>query len=370
MVGYALNESMQELGGEGNARGAFSIAAAITAHIKHADWIGVFRVGNEGLYALVKVHDRSIMVDGDLIGSEEEIRSVFINTQTAGSKYDKSYAPAEWGIASTDAYDEKAIQQVLIAAGKVKALRLAPLQRKFPIVPIFMVIVLLVIGGAAWLFVDEVNTKAAKDEAARKSADAERERQATAMAAQQVRPWHGLPVSRDLIRECLAWTYDKRLFMPGGWSMTESECSREGFTARLSRGQYATVGSLLAALPDVAVSADGDLAVFKASYGTKLGNETEAPLKTNEVIREFVGGFQQLGLKVAMREVTGPAPQKGQPEAPKADVKEFAWSAQSKVPPNYLLTVLAKPTVRITRISAKHSADSIDFGIEGAIYAE
>ncbi|NRR33759.1 type 4b pilus protein PilO2 [Oxalobacteraceae bacterium] len=361
---------------DGARRAMVSLAAAVCKAVaadgayyegrqqRAHNWLGAFKLP-DGMWAYFAVRDGNLLPNGDFAGSKEQVLE----------RLHGDYGLGGWNVVIGDAelaeydfhnFNARPIEELLALGkgGKIRlqsGWRLRQVERRLARPALALALLALALGGIAyWQF--EQRRQAAEQERAFAAA-----RQAVlAQAAAVPHPWASQPPPRQLVQACLDGFAHLNV---GGWQLDEYVCGaasqRYGWTRR-----DASVGYLLAQVPDAVVELDGNRAAYARALPARPGpRQDEALLEPRQLIEPLMAGLQQIGLApLIARQAPPSAPPGPDGQPPPAP----PWQRYSLllngggVPPMELAGLLSRPGVRIEQVIYRAGA----WSIEGVMYAK
>lgn len=370
----------------GALKGMYSLAAALAGQLGPS-WIGAFKLEG-GLYAVVAVHDGSIVPGYDLVGTRDEaVEALQSGYNLFHFDADSIYAPSDFDFSphERDIY-ELLTPKALKNDYKLKQLTLGLTPRE-----LITVVVMLVVGiGAVWGYAEytayqkrlereeqirQEQIRLAQLEELNRSSKQPQEVQAL------VHPWAQLPSASDFVLACSAAMHGLPLSV-GGWMMESATCDSKGVTTVFKRRAGTTVKQIAIAAEGIfpgepAFSDEGDTALLGKPLQVPFGGDD--PLEpTAAMLTDFTAHFQAADTKIKITEVpvaTAPPPLPGQvqqPPSPPPTWRHFTFEYEAAMPPGpYITSLPSRNGVRIAQIKVKLNEDdaSLTWTVTGDIYA-
>jgi hypothetical protein len=321
-----------------------------------------------GKWLYVAQRDGIILPDGDLVASEDEIRSRMLSDLSL-SEWSTIYAPDHWGV---PAAEERTFEQFIPKKGGVNSFKgwwgLRPVKRNAAktFLPLALLVVVAVAGAVGYRMWQE--KKAAQEMALLVSEQAGTGNQPVKVE----HPWKTKPRASKFLDECLTAFGKVKTLWPGNWALRDATCSGGVFTVVWLRQENGWIEHLRAVEPKAVLSTDGGMASLVIPLALD-GIEDEALPNESERTLAFHGTGQQYGFKVALSAPTQPPTLPGDKQAPQPvkDWKELAWKIDGiALPPSVVVKTLDAAGFRVTRIKASFKGGVMNWDLEGIQYVQ
>lgn len=338
---------------DGGKAGLYSLALAVAKRVKEMDsprsWMTAFKMP-DGSYCYIASRDDNFLPEGDEIGSLEEIIAKMSSDYSIGD-WDKIYASDEFGFAGSVKVD---FDFMLPKKGKKLHLesswKLIPVKSKLPIKPIAFSVALLFAAYFGYSQYTEYKQRIEDEVIQRNIARARLllNQQKTVEIIKH--PWSMLPISPQVINECLS-QFKAELFYPAGWSMTEYSCDLDSAKYLWSRG-ISSVDALTALLPNASVNETGEIGAIRFPILRDIITKDERLDDAPAGLNHFRSAFQNAGIVLEIKEVGAESPVNGDPNAPltKINWKTYRFKYATKIIPTLRLVDLEMNGVRIKKI--------------------
>lgn len=356
-------------------KGIYSAAAVISKSMEMEGFQGNALAALElpdGRFMIYAQRSHAILpLDGDLIGTEDEMFEVFSKHLTL--MWDQIIAPDTWGEANATFRDfasfipSKKDKIILHNWWRLHSVNENPKEVKYLIGG---VIFALLCGGAFYAYnhfeqiriAKEVRDKIALDAANKASI------KSTSLVSQP-HPWASIAAPEVFVKHCREALH-KTPFSPSGWLMESFACTGGSAVAIYAR-QISTVSDLKRVYPEMAVSMDGEHATLGVALILPCCEPEEDVLPKAEASLRLISFSQALRMPSKPIEVPPPvAPpdpnSKVQPPAP--DWTEFKWSYIAIGSPDDVIQGLGVPGVRIEKMSFMPLTGV--WLMEGVVYAQ
>lgn len=372
----------------GVMKGMYSLASALAGRLGDS-WIGAFAVGNDE-YAVVAVHDGSIVPGYDVVTGKEEALSLLKQGYQL-FQYDNEhiFAPADFEFAQF----EKDLESLLAPRNlkgeyRLKQLTFGLTKRELVTLGVCGVAALASMYG--WSEYKVYEEKKAREEAIRQEqlrrAELERlnantrNKQGT-LALQH--PWAAMPGATDFVMVCSTEIYALPLNI-AGWQIEGAKCDAKVLAATYKRKATGTTvnafiegaGNGYEAAP--VFTDDGDTATVMRLVKMMFGGD-EKVAQADVAQNIFLSHFQAVDvrLKLIEKKVAPPSPLPGQsptlqPPASVPDWRMFNYEFETPIAPELLIGGLPdKNGVRITKMEMRFVEDdaSLKWTVTGELYA-
>lgn len=330
---------------------------------------------SDSKWLLVAQHDRMILANGDMLGSEDEVLAHYHQMLSLPMNWDVLIAPDHWGIAGALS-DNVSFEGLLQAARGVKGfkslIRLTPIRRSrktFVLAGVSLMSIVALMAGVnkgISIYDDYKRTQ-------RLALNPQKE-----LPPPPPPPWTRDPLAEDVLHACLSSMLELQIVV-GNWLMDGIECipSANGGTSRASflRAADGWISHAQQASPDIVLSGNGEtgsitqrLAPFDLSSAKTL-KQTALP-KGNDFDRQMRVFFQEIGIPIELKPARAAPGIPGRPDLPRPTWITIDWSIRgTMVTPNIILEPLLNPGMRIKKMSASLSNGSLLWSIEGTQYA-
>jgi hypothetical protein len=360
---------------EGAQPGAYSAAAVIS---KTLELEGDFR---SFLCAVQLADDRflyvaqngSILVDGDFIGTEDEVKRQFISHKSTVRDWQIIIAPEHWGVADSE---ERSFHSFLPTnKEKVQYKKwwaLQPIQRNiFKLVLKFGVIAAIAMGSYyGWVEWKEHNNRLRAQEESEMFSKLNK-----VQTLQAPHPWAAMSVPAVFADSCVEAMQRIPNLSPGKWKAQLMHCDQSGQMTASWSTQEGTIESMLEANPGAVFSADYSAATLAERFDAMAGASDEPVHGAEVASRAFVMALQKVGIRVALAEAPTPTfPVENTSEGKRqmiADWKSYSWDISSSISPQTLMPLLAAPGVRLTSVSLKPAeGGGLLWILKGVLYVQ
>lgn len=369
---------------EGARRTMYSLAAAVSKTVSREgayydgqqqrvhNWLGAFKLP-DGMWAYFAVRDANFLPNGDFAGTKEEVLD----------RLHGDYGLGGWNVVIGDAeleeqgfhnFNARHIEDLLprtksgqIVANKAWALR--PLKTTLSwkhTAAAAIALALLAVGtGVYWQY----RKKQEQEELDRAIEAARRNMQPAPAAAGPRHPWSDKPLPVLTARACA----DQFVHLSaGGWALEEYVCTHERASYTWTR-QNSTVDYLLSQVPGATIDLSGDKATYSERLALGAGQD-ETLLEQRQLVEPLLSKMQLMGIALKLVKVAPPVAQTapsipGMPPAapPVPEWKTFSFVLSTDgVPPSDVAAALARPGVRIDKLTYRGGA----WSIEGVMYAK
>lgn len=325
----------------------------------------------DGRWLYVAQREGVILPDGDIIGSEEEIKSRLLDDLSLGA-WGLIYASAHWDLPVES--EERTFASFLPKKGDKNAhkrwWRLQPVdrfasirQQPSKVLAPAIIVVAIVLGGA-------YGYKVWKN---KKAEDAARLAAMQSGAAKLEHPWKTMPRASEHLKACMgAWSQVKS-FWPGNWTPMEATCANGVFTVLWKRQEYGWIDHLRIAEPKAMLSGDGTSAAITIPMLPAQGEDEVVPQENARTL-DIHGTAQKYRFAIVLTPAPPVAILPGQENAanqPVKDWRELKWVANGiSLPPEVILSSLDGPGFRVNRIQAGFSDGKIIWNMEGVQYVQ
>jgi len=350
-----LSKSMDMEGAPGNVLAAFELP--------------------DGRFMLYAHRSHAILpLNGDMIGSEDEIYAAFNNQLSGG--WDNLIAPSEWGIQSAVFRDFSSF--VPSKNGKVivhKWWALCPVDEKSKAASYapWAALIAAALFALFYGYSQYENNQLKQKEAIRLALEnVQREKDHIALAkniANQAprHPWVSMPIPGEMVRSCESALHSIP-FSPLGWVLKSFSCTPESFSASYAR-QVSTSIELKRAYPEFAISADGESAAIGGVLKIECCGNPEDIIEKKDAYFQLVSFYQRFQLKSKIDEVAQPvAAQVNGVNMAQPDWTTYKWAIDVAGSPLSMISAIGIPGIRIEKMSFLPSTGG--WSIEGDLYAK
>ncbi len=364
---------------DGLRAGFLSVAAAIAKTIEIDGGVRNFLCAVEepgGRWVYVAQREGVILHDGDLLGTEDEIRSRML-ADISLSEWGAIFAPGHWGIGEAvekkllDFFPTKAPSKVAYkrwwALKHVKTTWRDVLRDYWRVGALCLLVVAVSVGYTQWqkYQLEQEAIRIAAEEAAR--AEAERR-----MVKQKEHPWKKIARARRFLEACDAAQAGIGTLWPGNWTFQNTTCADGALTVTWVRQEHGWVEHLQAILPKAVFSPDGASATLTVPVELPAGDDEMLPMTTPRKLKMY-GVAQQYGLQIQfkaepaarLRLPGDPAPS----EQPGSEWKELPWSISTQgISPSAILPALDSNGFRVQQIRTIIVNGVMNWEMEGIQY--
>ncbi|GAB0154502.1 type 4b pilus protein PilO2 [Marinobacterium sp. BA1] len=361
---------------ERNAKSsAYILAESISKLHPHArSFIAVFEIQDvsESMWLLVAQHDRIILADGDMHGSEDEVLAHFHQMLSLPMSWDLLIAPDHWGItnASTDITFDGLLKEAEASKLILKQSSLKPIKRSRKKLILSAICVLSLIALAVGSYKGIVLFQNYKDL---------QNNPAKELPPPPPPPWTREPSAEDAIDACVTGVLNTE-WVIGNWRLDAINClptiSGGSITANFLRAADGWVSHAQEAVPDITFSNKGEngqivhqLPPFDASKSSQIEQSSFPSRSVFDLnMRRY---SQELGIQIEVGAPRAAPPITGRPDLPRPTWSTIDWSIRdTMVTPNILVEPMSNPGLRIKKVSASLSNGSLIWNIEGTQYAK
>ena len=381
-VGFAASE-------DGAEEGLLSIAAMISKSMEMegitGNWMGAFGLP-DGEYVYVAIRDDIFLSDGDMIGSEQEIRQIMSTTYSLGD-WDYIFAPPEFNFSSSEERDIESL--IPTKRGKIKVHKwwaLQPANKKGSSFNFGTkqkaILATAVLLGVAMIGAKVYQQKQVQKEAAERAKAMQEARakmfgeqaakqKALEDAAQNSKPWADMILPSDLAMKCLH-IVSADVSGAGGWQLKQAVCDQQNFVANYDRGN-STIENLLAVIPDAQIDASGDKATISRPIGAVDSKLSEKLTMLQDSKLALLNRSQQIGATITIQDPPPPPPplpgtEQASKPVPVPPWKKTQFSMDSKLSPEIVANHIAVPGLRVTKITMDGALNAPSWKIEGELY--
>jgi hypothetical protein len=379
MVGFARTE-------DGAAVGQVPIALVIaqcldeesepTNALVAVELPGVM-TGSEPTYLYVLIRDGFVLADGDLVGTEEQIKSRYLaDLSVAG--WDLLIAPANWDVKNAvsrtlDSFIPTKGDKVNIP--KTWKLQSTSVSLK---VPLMGAVLICCIAVAGYMGLERWKRMELEAMQARAAAEQAAEDQARQQQQEQRDPWADLPRVKPFLANCEAGLRTIGV-TAGNWSLGGFTCEKGVLSVKWERaGASALVAHLMALHPKAELDETGTSATVSTTLkeipASLSGNEPLPPLNSRMAF------LRDAKLRYGI-DITTPNNQKNKDAAAQAPAPAAEpavgrrWTvvevtADSKLSLASTAEILDAPGYRVTRLEGKMKNGLITYQLKGIQYAK
>lgn len=373
----------------GALKGMYSLAAALAGQLG-SSWIGAFAL-EDGQYAVVAVHDGSIVPGYDLVVPREEA----LETLQSGYNLfqfdpDSIYAPSDFNFSP----HEKNIYELLTPKSlrteyKLKQLTFGLTKRELVAVSMTIIAALMALWG--WGEYNDYQKRIERDERIQQEqirrAQLEKLNQ-NSKQKQQIQalahPWASAPAATDFVTGC-STTVQSLPLSVAGWVFESATCDNKGVSIVYKRRVIGTTVKHFAQAAPVyfdsepAFADEGDTALVGKPLQIPFGGD-DALEPAASMLTEFTAHFQASDTKLKLEEkqvaVQSAPPLAGQVQtsAPPAPTwRHFTFEYNAALPPGpYFVSLPHKNGIRVTQIKVKLGEEdaSLAWTVSGDLYAK
>lgn len=350
------------------ALGACSAAAIVSKTISvegdENDFVCAAQIP-DGRWLYVAQKDGVLLPDGDLLGTEDEIRSRMLADCSAGD-FALVYAPEHWGVRARGERDFLSfIPKKKDALFWHKWWRLRPVHvgvGDYAKTIFVLLLAIVVVGGSVtgWKYWQGVQEKK-RIEAARAAAEA-------AQVVTIIKPWGEMPVATVMVRACANEFEGLRLNI-AGWRLTTLTCSlNDGLAAIWTAPEVGgTHGAFVSHNPAAVASPDGTFATLAKAIAFPLPESPEELQPSQLVLAGLSDRVSRFGTQFKAQSADAPAPDPAAPVAATPDAwKMYTWTIASEVAATSLVPHIDTAGLRVTKIMFGNN----QWSIEGVLYAK
>lgn len=335
--------------------------------------VAVAHPDEEDKYLYVMVHEGFIVVDGDQLGTEDEIRSRIMSDFSMG-EWDLVVCPEHWRMSGSREADFAEIVPAKLKiqpAWRLKSVRLSWTRTAMKAGVLVAILFAGFYGYKYWRAAEAA--KQAMLRAAQEAAALEEARKAAVVRE----PWPLKPTAAAVVNACSA-SLAKIGVIAGGWTFGKFAC--DGQSASVTWNHIGTAAwneHMSKLFPDAVLSADG----ANATLSVKLPELKPAGDKGDEIPRaaDRLARLRDLpskyGIGVTIADAAAPmAPQipgvmQPPPMAP-AKWKEYSVIFNTTLSPKTALRAIDAPGFRIVSIDASLKGSALNYEIKGVQYAK
>lgn len=373
----------------GALKGMYSLAAALAGQLG-SSWIGAFAL-EDGQYAVVAVHDGSIVPGYDLVVPREEA----IETLQSGYNLfqfdpDSIYAPSDFNFSP----HEKNIYELLTPKSlrteyKLKQLTFGLTKRELVTVSMIFIAALMAFWG--WGEYNDYQKRIERDERIQQeqirraqldklNQNSKQKQQIQALA----HPWASAPAATDFVTGCSTTVHSLPLSV-AGWVFESATCDNKGVSIVYKRRVAGTTVKHFAQAAPVyfdsepAFADEGDTALVGKPLQIPFGGD-DVLEPSASMLTEFTAHFQSSDTKLKLEEKQVAAqsapPLAGQvqtPSPPAPTWRHFTFEYNAALPPGpYFVSLPHKNGIRVTQIKVKLGEEdaSLAWTVSGDLYAK
>lgn len=374
-VGFASRQ-------DGAQPGLNSLAAAVAKKAELTgfgkSWLCAFELP-DGNYAYVAVRDGLFLPDGDIAGSSGSIMECLTRDYGLGS-WDTIIAPAAWGFPNARSYS---LEQLLPhkrngAIQYHKWWALESVEKRLPWKKLILGLIAagIVLGSLyAWKTHKQAIEKQKRDRAIAQMREQllAKKHLAPPVKTALPHPWLSMATPAAFIGNCES-ALTERLLFPAGWQLDSVTCESGNVLYSWIR-DGGTIANLAALHDGISFDGTGDKATLTITSNPKIEQQDDDILSQADAVNHLLSSFQAVGMSITVTKETAPKPAPTLPGAEKkaeaAPLPEWStnkYSFQSSLPPSRLLSLIAVPGSRITKIVFKPDSDG-QWAVEGELYA-
>lgn len=357
---------------QGAKAGHLSAAAVVSSTVEKESGARDFLCAAEitdGQWLYVAQRDGVILPDGDIIGSEDEIKSRLMQDLSLGS-WGEVYAPAHWGIESAsqersfeDFIPQKGSKYQYKADWELKTLERFSLD-KFKSTPFIILLCCLCI--LSWFGYKEYKN--------RQAAEMARQLAVSGQLPKLPHPWKIQPRSSAYLQACRDSINQAGNLWPGHWTPKEVSCNQATFSVEWTRGKYGWNEHLKITQPKATISTDGARANLSIPIKMTASEDEVAPLEAD---RNFAmtNAAQKYGFTINLTPVPPPPPppppKDGEPPQPVPDWREINWDVRTtELPPEIVVKALDANGFRISVVKSVFTNGKFNWSLEGTQYVQ
>lgn len=286
---------------DGYDKNAFSLAAAI-ADYRRQPWLGVYRIDEKTWWYIAVRDNQSILPDGDIIGSKEEV----IEARERHSGFD------DWNYVDGGIGD---LEEILAAINplKVRDLKAKP-EWLYPAIGAGVALLVSAIAFGIWSHYKHMDELAA--------AKLARERAIAALAKQPPKempsPLLTMPMPNIVMNKCKE-VVSKIPLSLHNWSYQSVTCSNSSADVYWKRGDMGSVANM----PQGALDKEGNNVVQTIRFDIAQRGPENAIALNQEIVLLFAA-FQKIGVKIDINPIQLPPVLPGEDQANKPRPKPSA----------------------------------------------
>lgn len=367
-------------------KGMYSLAATLAGQLGDS-WIAAWRVtADDDQYAIVAVHEGSIMPGSDRIGSSLEVRKRIAQQRTLGITFAHEYLPAEFGMGG-EPFD---IEELLQPSRLKREYRLRPLMFGLSKAELAQLVTLAVIGSVCvgvWLL-----WKSHQDELARQARIQAEQARLEELARLQEQtgteqppqalehPWAKMPSVEAFLEACSRVIYQLPPSIDG-WSFIEATCTGDQVLANYHRTGNSTAQNLITAVDRIfsdrpSFFENGKNVTLKFDLAVPAAGD-EPLLDAFDAVTALSSWFHGFSQDPDLKEVPFQAAQEpalpGQPAPPPPpppEWKEFELRYSSGILPYDSFNGAPTQGLRLREIKTEYKADHLIWSVTGVLYAK
>ncbi len=330
---------------------------------------------NNGRWLYVAQREGVLLHDGDLLGSEDEVRSRLL-TDMSLSDWQTIIAPDHWGVSGAE---ERNFLDFFPKKGSrldyKKWWGLKPVKANWRdlIKAYWPVLLLVAIGLASTVGYSQWQKYRAAQEQARIARAIAEQAAAANVPIKPEHPWKKSPRASAFVDTCVAAFGSVRTFWPGNWTLRDVTCGNGVLKVVWIRQDHGWIEHLQAMEPRATFSADGATAMLTLPLSLSTGEDESAPVESDRML-ELNNGAQRFGIKATLSVPPGPAALPGdKPGAQPVvnDWKTLAWAVKgSALPPAVIVKAMDGNGFRLNTIQAVFSGGVMNWNLEGVQYVQ
>jgi len=362
---------------KGAKKGQLSAAAIIADKVSaigdNQNFLAVIKVPyEEDLYLFVAASANTILVDGDIAGTRDEIQSKFKEFVAFGGW--SCICPADWAVLnSKELTFEEVFTEASVRANRKYALADISIEWSRILIPAVVIVAVVFSAYFGWTYW----SKKRAEEAQRLRIQAEEVARGQRLAVTgPPKPWPALPDVVSFAKACNQALNDVGL-SAGNWTLGKISCVPGSLTISWTKAsESAWISHLLQVRPNAAVSADGLMATVVVPVTVAPSNAFSETLPQREGIsHHFFDLASRYGMAVRIEQPQSTAPQalpgRNMPGA--APEAQPTWDSlnitvETKIDAAEASSILANPGLRFKQINYSLNSGVMQIQLLGVQY--
>lgn len=367
-------------------KGMYSLAATLAGQLGDS-WIAAWRLSpDEDQYAVVAVHNGSIIPGCDRVGTELEVRKRIAQQRSKGINFSQEYLPEEFQLGG----QPLDIEDLLQPSHLKRDYRLRPLvfglskAELAQLAALGLLIAGSVIGWLLWKsHTDELERLARLQAEKQRLEELARlqEQTGTEQPIQALEhPWANLPSVDAFVRACSSVVYRLPLAIEG-WPFVNAKCNGEQILSTYQRTGNSTALDFISAVTDYfherpEFFENGKNVTLRFNISAPATGDTPLPDAYEAVtaLSSWFNGFLQApDLKKVPVEVPQQPALPGQPAPPPPpppEWKQFELRYSSGILPFDSFNGAPTEGLRLQEINTEYKADHLIWSVIGVLYAK
>ena len=360
---------------DGARRGHYSLAAILskTIALEGAEydgrrqpvhnWLGAFKLP-DGMWMYCAVRDANFLPNGDFAGTREAVLDKLLSDYGLGG-WNVVIGDPELEAHGFHNFCAKSVEQLIphTKRGRIRTHRwwgLVPVQSRMSWKKIAAAAVAVALLATIGLVYWKRYQHKKEEEEYQRAMETIRLQKLMQQATAVVPPvWPAQPLPSELARACM----DKfTLIAPGGWQLTDFQCTVDTVSYVWSRGDSG-VRHLLRDVPQATISLTGEKATYSEALTVKTGQNEEL-IPANTLLSALLSRFQALDIVLGLAPVSlAPAGSNGALPT----WQTYSLSARlGALMPLSVADRLEQPGVRLEQLSYRNG----EWSIKGVAYAK